>query len=102
MPPEAFDQVVPPGILQRYPVISHDCDAPDLVDKGTTSRGTRVRVNRCFAEADLRIVVGNIEPHHFAGFSGGVKSAAIGLAARETITANHTHLLDARAALADI
>jgi lactate racemase len=37
----------------------------------------------------LKIVVGNIEPHQFAGFSGGVKSAAIGLSGMETITHNH-------------
>jgi nickel-dependent lactate racemase len=100
MPPETYKQVLPPEIIQRYPVISHDCDAPDLVSLGTTSRGTPVSVNRRFAEADLRIVVGNIEPHHFAGFSGGVKSAAIGLAARETITRNHALLLDPNSALA--
>ncbi len=100
MPPETHAQVVPPDILARYTVESHDCDARDLVDLGTTGRGTPVRVNRRFAEADLRLVVGNVEPHHFAGFSGGVKSAAIGLAGRETITTNHAHLLDARAALA--
>ncbi len=101
MPPETFKQVVSPEIVQRYRVISHDCDALDLVERGTTSRGTPVRVNRCFAEADLRIVVGNIEPHHFAGFSGGVKSAAIGLASRETITSNHALLRDPHAALAE-
>jgi nickel-dependent lactate racemase len=48
-------------------------------------------VHRQFLAADLRIVVGNIEPHQFQGFSGGVKSAAIGLAGRETI--NHNHAL---------
>jgi lactate racemase len=41
-------------------------------------------------------VTGNIEPHHFMGFSGGVKSAAIGLAARDTINANHAMLVDPR------
>ena len=100
MPPETFKQVVAPELVQRYRIISHDCDSTDLVYKGSTSRGTHVKVNRCFAEADLRIVVGNIEPHHFAGFSGGVKSAAIGLAARETITANHSLLTDPNSALA--
>jgi lactate racemase len=100
MPPSTHPQVVHPGILDRYTVVSHDCDAEDLVDLGTTERGTPVRVNRRFAEADLRIVVGNVEPHHFAGFSGGVKSAAIGLAGRETITTNHAHLMDPRATLA--
>ncbi len=100
MPPETFVQVVSPSILERYPVISHDCDADDLVALGTTTRGTPIRMNRRFMEADLRVVVGNVEPHHFAGYSGGVKSGAIGLAGRDTITANHSLLRDSRAALA--
>jgi nickel-dependent lactate racemase len=100
MPPETHGEVVPPGILDRYAVESHDCDAETLIDLGTTERGTPIRVNRRFAEADLRIVVGNVEPHHFAGFSGGVKTAAIGLAGRETATANHALLRHPAAALA--
>lgn len=99
-PPEAFSAIVPSEVLDRYPVISHDSDAGDLVPLGTTNRGTPITINRIFADADLRIVVGNVEPHHFAGYSGGVKSAAIGLAGRVTITANHSLLLDSRAALA--
>ena len=43
-------------------------------------------------QASLRIVVGDIEPHHFMGFSGGVKTAAIGLAGRETIRRNHAFI----------
>lgn len=100
MPPSSFERVVPPEVLARYPVISHDSDADDLVDLGVTAAGTPVRMNRRFMEADLRIVVGNIEPHHFAGFSGGVKSGAIGLAGRETIAANHSLLQDPRSVLA--
>ncbi|HSJ56584.1 MAG TPA: lactate racemase domain-containing protein, partial [Anaerolineae bacterium] len=46
-----------------------------------------------------RIVVGVVEPHHFQGFSGGVKSAAIGLAGRETIDRNHALMADPRARL---
>jgi len=38
--------------------------------------------------------VGDIEPHHFQGFSGGVKSAAIGLAGRKTIDINHRLMMD--------
>jgi lactate racemase len=100
MSPETFSTVVPPDVLARYPVVSHDCDAPDLVFLGETARGTPIAMNRRFMEADLRIVVGNVEPHHFAGFSGGVKSGAIGLAGRQTITANHSLLRDARSTLA--
>jgi nickel-dependent lactate racemase len=49
--------------------------------------------------ADLRVVVGNVEPHQFQGFSGGVKSAAIGLAGYETIQHNHSLMTDRRAQL---
>ena len=95
MLPEEFPAVVPAPILSRYRVISHDAsDAGSLVDLGTTSRGTQVRVNRHYAATDLRIVVGNIEPHQFVGFSGGVKTAVIGLGGRETITANHSMMMD--------
>jgi nickel-dependent lactate racemase len=90
MPPEEFSAVIPPDILARYPVYSHDCNATDeLIPLGATARGTPVAVNRRWWESDLRIVVGNIEPHQFMGFSGGVKSAAVGLTAKNTINTNH-------------
>lgn len=95
MPYEEFARVLPSVIYEKYRVISHDCDdAENLVFRGKTSRGTPVWINRHFFEADLRMMVGNIEPHHFAGFSGGYKSVAIGLAGRETITANHAMLVE--------
>jgi nickel-dependent lactate racemase len=93
-------QVVPVEVLGRYPVLCHDADdKPNLVHLGATSRGTPVWVNRCFLQADLRLVVGNIEPHQFQGFSGGIKSAAIGLAGRETIHHNHALMTDPQAQL---
>ena len=92
MLPEEYPRIVSQEILARYAVVCHDADAREgLQYLGTTSRGTPVWINRQFLEADLRIVVGNIEPHQFQGFSGGVKSAAIGLTGRETI--NHNHAL---------
>ncbi len=95
MPSEEFPKILPPEILSRYKVSSHDCDDPaQLVHLGTTPRGTPVLANRRYMRAGLRIVVGNIEPHHFMGFSGGVKSAAIGLVSRQTINANHAMLPD--------
>ncbi len=98
MPAEEYKKILPEEILQKYTVVSHDCDDEDnLVPLGTTSRGTSIRVNRTYMQADLRVVVGDIEPHHFMGFSGGVKSAAIGLAGRETINANHAMLPDPNA-----
>ena len=93
MTPEEFPSILPESILKRYTTVSHDStDANNMVYRGDTSRGTPVWVNKEFVNSDLKIVVGNIEPHYFAGFSGGVKSAAIGLAGTETITRNHALL----------
>ncbi len=98
MQPEEFGMIIPQGILGRYPAISHDAEeAASLVYLGDTSRGTPVWINRRYLEADLRIVVGDIEPHQFQGFSGGVKSAAIGLAGKLTVNANHAMMADPRA-----
>ncbi len=91
MSPEEHSAILPPEILSRFRVVSHDSERGDgLVFLGATSRGTPVWANRGYVEADLKIVVGTIEPHQFVGFSGGVKSAAIGLAGLATINANHT------------
>ncbi|MGD9049765.1 MAG: nickel-dependent lactate racemase [Anaerolineae bacterium] len=98
VPPGEYPRVVPAEVLDRYPVFCHDADEREsLAHLGVTSRGTPVWVNRRFAEADLRLVVGNIEPHQFQGFSGGLKSAAIGLAGRATIDHNHSLMSDPRA-----
>ncbi len=100
MPDSEFSQILPTDILARYRVISHNATAADLVTLGQTQRGTPVQVNRLFREADLRIVIGNLEPHQFMGFSGGVKTAAIGLGGRETINHNHALMMDPRSDLA--
>jgi nickel-dependent lactate racemase len=100
MRPEEFQRVVPAEVLARYPIFCHDADdRPNLVHLGATSRGTPVWVNHHFLQADLHLVVGNVEPHQFQGFSGGVKSAAIGLAGRETINHNHALMTDPQARL---
>jgi nickel-dependent lactate racemase len=90
MTPDEFSSILPSFIIERYAIFSHDAsDADNLVYLGDTSRGTPVWANKAYAQSDLKIVVGNIEPHQFVGFSGGVKSTAIGLAGTETITRNH-------------
>lgn len=102
MPPGEYAQVVPPALLARYPVVCHDAhDAASLLYKGESTRGTPIWIHRAYAESDLRIVVGNIEPHQFQGFSGGYKTAAIGLAGFETINRNHAWMTDPHADLGE-
>ena len=71
-------------------VISHDpYDKDKLVSIGTTTFGTPIEVSRIVFDADLRISVGKVEPHEFAGFSGGRKSVLPGIASERTIEINH-------------
>jgi lactate racemase len=92
MPPSELPRILDQSILDRYQVVVHDCDQSPMMDLGKTSDQTPIQVNADYYRCDLKFSVGNIEPHHFMGFSGGVKTAAIGLASRATITANHARL----------
>lgn len=101
-PPQPADyaKLLPREILRSYRVICHDAHADgDLAYLGETARGTPVFINRHYLAADYRIVIGNIEPHQFQGFSGGAKSAAIGLAGIATINHNHAMMRHPRAKL---
>jgi len=70
---------------------NHLCDDPtQLVDLGTTKRGTPVLINRTVAEADLVISIGCIEPHVIASYGGGYKNLVPGVAGRATIAHNHS------------
>lgn len=64
-------------------------DADNLIKLGTTSGGTPVTVNKRAYECDLHIQIGKVEPHEFAGFSGGRKSVLPGICSEETIRINH-------------
>jgi nickel-dependent lactate racemase len=100
MSPEEYPLILPREIIKRYPIYSHDCyDENNLTYLGDTPRGTPVYTNSRYLAADLRIVVGNIEPHQFIGFSGGTKSAAIGLAGKKTIDHNHAMMMHEEAKL---
>lgn len=93
MLPEEHHLIVPEEISRRYNIISHDAeDKENLIKLGKTAAGTPCTINKIFAEADLRVVVGNIEPHQYMGWSGGVKSAVIGLGGTESIRTNHSML----------
>ena len=79
-----------PEIVENERIRIHDCAADgDMVTIGTLPSGGDLRINRIAAEADLLISEGFIEPHFFAGFSGGRKSVLPGIASRETVYWNH-------------
>lgn len=67
----------------------HDSKKSECASIGKTRHGTDVLLNRLVTEADAIIPIGSIEPHYFAGYTGGRKSFMPGVAAHETITANH-------------
>jgi nickel-dependent lactate racemase len=94
---QALWRVIPAEIGLQCKVVAHDASRARMVDFGLTSRGTPLRVNSEFAEADLRIVIGQIDPHQFVGFTGGSKGAVIGLASAETIEHNHSLMFDPNA-----
>ena len=77
-------------ILSTCRVVNHDSrDASTLAFVGRTATGVPVHLNREFLQADVRITAGFVEPHFFAGFSGGPKMVAPGLAGLETVMILH-------------
>ena len=79
-----------PEIVKNEKIVVHDCDDEEnLVTLGTLPSGGILKINRLAAEADLLVSEGFIEPHFFAGFSGGRKSILPGIAGRKSVLANH-------------
>jgi nickel-dependent lactate racemase len=87
---EELETMLTPEVVANYRVLNHEPENPKaLVQVGTTADGTPALLNRHIVEADLRIITGFIEPHFFAGFSGGVKGIMPGCAGLETVMSNH-------------
>jgi nickel-dependent lactate racemase len=83
-------QMLGAEIVDRYRVVQHDAwDDGNLVAVARNREGRAVRVHRAYAEASVRILTGFIEPHLFAGFSGGPKAVLPGIADIESILDNH-------------
>ena len=83
---------------KRVKAISHDCRAPDLVHVGNTkTHGNKVCLNRVFAEADVKVLLGDVGFHYYAGYGGGRKSVLPAVAGEETIKHNHAMLLNTNA-----
>lgn len=83
-------------VARSYRVIDHEPQNPDaLVDLGKTPSGIPLTVNKTAYEADLLIATGIVEPHQYAGYSGGRKTLAVGAAGEEMIAYSHgPHIVD--------
>ena len=85
-----LETMLTPQVVANYRVLNHEPENPGaLVQLGTTRDGTPALINRHLVEADVRIITGFIEPHFFAGFSGGPKGIMPGCAGLRTVMSNH-------------
>ena len=81
-----------PWVLRHVAIANHDAQDDDAhIDLGVTpTRGTPVKLDRRFVDADLRLAVGLVEPHFMAGYSGGRKVVVPGIAHADTIRTLHS------------
>ncbi|MFO7848680.1 MAG: lactate racemase domain-containing protein, partial [Spirochaetia bacterium] len=78
---EELTAILGEEIFGKYPIVQNEClDEDSHTYIGTTSRGNEVRIHSTLLECDLKILTGFIEPHFFAGYSGGGKAMMPGLA----------------------
>lgn len=88
--PEELTRMLGADLVARCRVANHDArDETTLAFAGTTASGAPIWLNRHWLEADVRITTGFVEPHFFAGFSGGPKMVAPGLAGLATTLVLH-------------
>ncbi|MFP3871995.1 MAG: nickel-dependent lactate racemase [Candidatus Natronoplasma sp.] len=80
------------GVKEKVHV--HDAKEDEMVYHGTTSRGTEVKFNEKVCGVERVVAINTVEPHYFAGFTGGRKSLIPGVSSYETITQNHRHALE--------
>jgi lactate racemase len=87
---EELERLLTPEVVRDYRVLNHEPENhAAMVQLGSTRDGTPALLNRHLAEADVRIITGFIEPHFFAGFSGGPKGIMPGVAHLDTVMSNH-------------
>jgi lactate racemase len=88
--PAELREMLGSQVVDSVRVLNHDSrDSASLAWSGTSGAGVPVWLNRVWLEADVRITTGFVEPHFFAGFSGGPRMVAPGLAGLDTILVLH-------------
>ncbi|GHU50332.1 lactate racemization operon protein LarA [Spirochaetia bacterium] len=86
---EELENKFGPQIVANETIVVHDSDSKDTVYLGKLPSGGDLIINKLAVEADLLVAEGFIEPHFFAGFSGGRKSVLPGIVNRQTVMYNH-------------
>ena len=87
---QEIEAMLGPDLTRELRVVMHDArDPQSLTHVGETSKGVPVWLNRDWIESDFKITTGFVEPHFFAGFSGGPKMVAPGLAGLDTVMVLH-------------
>src|SRR5436190_683732 len=97
---EELREMLGPDLPKRLRIVQHVArDRSTLVEVGRSNRGVPVEFCRAYVEADVRIVTGFVEPHLFAGYSGGAKGVMPGVAGADIVMSNHgaTNLAHPRA-----
>lgn len=84
-----LSELLGPSIVKRYRVLSHKLDKGSLISLGRTALGAPIVLDKAITRYDTIITLGVIEPHLYAGYSGGAKTIAIGLAGEDLINATH-------------
>jgi len=92
MTEEEINRRIGEDIVKRVRVINHSTQESDLVDIGKTSHGNEVKINRHFIAGDIRILLGDINYHYYAGYGGGRKSVLPGIASLDSVNFNHQML----------
>jgi len=85
-----LEELVGPDLAATCRVVNHDCRDPSACRPVCTLEAVPFEVNRIYLEADLKILTGLVEPHFYAGFSGGRKSLVPGLSSFETLRFMHS------------
>ncbi len=85
-----LEKMLTPAVVRKYRVLNHEPEnEAELVQLGAMRDGTPALINRHIVEANVRIITGFIEPHFFAGFSGGIKGIIPGTGGLKSIMSNH-------------
>ena len=88
---EELEALVGRQIMANYPIVNHYCRKPEAYRKIDEIDGAPIEINKHYLDADLKILTGLIEPHFYAGYSGGGKAILPGISSFETMKFMHSY-----------